>query len=324
MLLAGDIGGTKTNLALFNDNDAQPIVETTFKSGNYPSLETIAQEFLADNDTTVSKAVFGVAGPVVHGKSKITNLPWVMSETSLSKTLNIPKVKLLNDLEAIGHAVLHLPAENFVPLNDPQVEISGNKAIVAPGTGLGEAVLFAQTDDRYYVLASEGGHTDFAPKDATQLEMLRYLQTKFNNISYERVCSGSGVPNIYDALKHLGIAPENPGLTTAISQVADPTPTIIQAGLAGSCELCEETLNMFVSILGAEAGNLALKVMATGGVYLGGGIPPRIIDKLKNGTFMTAFTNKGRMAEILFQIPVYVILNTKAPLLGAAFYGKEL
>ena len=324
MLLAGDIGGTKTTLALFNDNDDQPVIETTFKSSNYSNLEAITQEFLGNNEATVGKAVFGVAGPVVHGKSKITNLPWVISETSLSKTLNIPKVKLLNDLEAIGHAVLHLPAEEFVPLNDPRIDVSGNKAIVAPGTGLGEAVLFVQNDRRYYVLPSEGGHTDFAPKDATQLEMLRYLQTKFNNISYERVCSGSGIPNIYNALKHLGIAPENPGLTTAISQVADPTPTIIQAGLNGSCELCEETLNMFVSILGAEAGNLALKVMATGGVYLGGGIPPRIIDKLKDGAFMNAFTNKGRMAEILFQIPVYVILNTKAPLLGAAYYGQEL
>lgn len=323
MLLAGDIGGTKTTLALF-DRGARLGVETTFKSSDFPNLEAIAQRFLADNATTASRAVFGVAGPVVHGKSKITNLPWAISETSLSKTLNIPKVKLLNDLEAIGHAVLHLPEEDFVTLNDPRVEISGNKAIIAPGTGLGEAVLFAQTDKRYYVLASEGGHTDFAPKDATQLEMLRYLLTKFNNISYERVCSGSGIPNIYDALKHIGIAPENSGLTTAISQVADPTPTIIQAGLAGSCQLCAETLNMFVTILGAEAGNLALKVMATGGVYVGGGIPPRIVDKLKDGTFMTAFTNKGRLAEILFQIPVYVILNTKAALLGAAFYGEDL
>ncbi len=324
MLLAGDIGGTKTNLALFDDESIEPIREDTFKSGDYASLEAVAHEFLGNDEVAVNKAVFGVAGPVVKGKSKITNLPWVMTETSLSQTLDIDRVKLLNDLEAIGYAVLHLSPENFQALNDPQVEVVGNKAIVAPGTGLGEAVLFAQSDEQYYVLASEGGHADFGPKNAVQLEMMRHLQSKFNNISYERVCSGSGIPNIYNALKHMGVAPENPGLAAAISQVADPTPTIIQAGLSGSCELCRETLNMFVAILGAEAGNLALKVMATGGVYLGGGIPPRILNKLKEGIFMNAFTNKGRMAEILFQVPVYVILNPKAALLGAASYGQKM
>jgi glucokinase len=154
--------------------------------------------------------------------------------------------------------------------------------------------------------------------------MLRYLQTQFNHISYERVCSGKGVPNIYQAFKFNGVAPENPAISAAINQAADPTPTIIQAGLEKSCALCQAVLNTFVSILGAEAGNLALKVIATGGVYLGGGIPPRILSKLQDGTFMTSFTNKGRFAEMLTQIPVYVILNPKAPLLGAAYYGAGL
>jgi glucokinase len=199
----------------------------------------------------------------------------------------------------------------------------GNKAVIAPGTGLGEAVLFFQ-DSRYYVLASEGGHTDFAPKNSTEIALLRYLQARFDHVSYERVCSGSGIPNIYAFFKDTQTGEEDPSIAEAIAQASDPTPIIIQNGLARASEICQATLNTFVSILGAEAGNLALKVMATGGIYLGGGIPPRIQSKLQDGTFMTAFANKGRFAEMLVQIPIHVILNDKAALLGAAFYGFDL
>jgi glucokinase len=309
MLLAGDIGGTKTVLALFESDKArigtEAVIQVKFKSSHYSSLETIVQEFLNDAGATVDKAVFGVAGPVVNGQSKVTNLPWLISEANLRDVLNIPQIKLLNDLESVGHAVLHLPPDESVLLNTASIDTrrGGNKAIIAPGTGLGEAVLF-EHDNRYYVLASEGGHTDFAPKDSVQLEMLRYLQTKFRNISYERVCSGSGIPNVYEALDHCRVAPANPDVAQTISQAVDPTPVITQAG--------------------AEAGNLALKVMATDGVYLGGGIPPRILPKLQDGAFMTAFTNKGRFAEMLSHIPVYVILNKNAALLGAAYYGMDL
>ncbi|MBN1219569.1 MAG: glucokinase [Anaerolineae bacterium] len=326
MLLAGDIGGTKTHLAVFEPGDRPEIkTQTIFKSTAYPSLEAVVQEFLAKTVTTITKAVFGVAGPVVKGQSKITNLPWQISEATLSQTLNGVRVKLLNDLEAIGYAVPHLQPNDLAVLNRNQMdtEYSGNKAIIAPGTGLGEAVLFSH-NRHYFVLASEGGHTDFAPKTPLEIELLRYLQPRFDHISYERVCSGSGIPNIYTFLKDTQPTPEDPNLAAAIAQAADPTPLIIQTGLAGMCQLCQTTLDTFVSILGAESGNLALKVMATGGIYLGGGIPPRILPKLQDGSFMQAFINKGRFAEILGQIPIYVILNNKAALLGAAHYGLEL
>jgi glucokinase len=326
MLLAGDIGGTKTNLAVFDIGDGpEAKIEATFKSGDYPSLEVIAQKFLADTGATVSKAVFGVAGPVVNGQSEITNLPWVMSETALADVLNLPAVKLLNDLEAIAHAVPHLRPADLAALNSDQMDtnLGGNKAIIAPGTGLGEAILFSY-NSHYHVLASEGGHTDFAPKNSREIELLRYLQTKFDHVSYERVCSGKGIPNIYASFKNSHIAEASPQVAEALSQSADATPIIIQAALAGTCKLCQATLGTFVSILGAEAGNLALKVMATGGIYLGGGIPPKILPKLQDGSFMTAFTNKGRFAKILNHIPIYVILNDKAALLGAAYYGVNL
>jgi glucokinase len=274
---------------------------------------------------TITKAVFGVAGPVVNGQSEITNLPWVISEATLGDTLNVAAVKLLNDLEATAYAVPHLPPADLAILNSEQVEtnLEGNKAIIAPGTGLGEAILFSQ-NDHYYVLASEGGHTDFAPRNPIEIELLRYLQTKFDHVSYERVCSGSGIPNIYAALKNNGFAEENPTIAAAITQVADATPVIIQAALAKTCQLCQATLDTFVSVLGNEASNLALKVMATSGIYLGGGIPPKILPKLQDGAFMTAFTNKGRFTQMLTHIPVYVILNDKAALLGAAYYGVDL
>jgi glucokinase len=326
MLLAGDIGGTKTNLAIFEIGDKpEAKIQTTFKSGDYPSLEVIAQKFLADTGTTVTRAVFGVAGPVINGQSEITNLPWIISETTLADALHLPAVKLLNDLEAIAYAVPHLLPADLAALNSEQMDtdLGGNKAIIAPGTGLGEAILFFQ-NNHYHVLASEGGHTDFGPKNPREIELLRYLQTKFDHVSYERVCSGKGIPNIYASFENSRVAEASAQVTEAISQAADATPVIIQAALAGTCKLCQATLDTFVSILGAEAGNLALKVMATGGIYLGGGIPPKILSKLQDGTFMTAFTNKGRFGKMLTRIPVYVILNNKAPLLGAAHYGVNL
>ena len=326
MLLAGDIGGTKTNLAIFEIGDKpEAKIQTTFKSGDYPSLEVIAQKFLADTGTTVTRAVFGVAGPVINGQSEITNLPWIISETTLADALHLPAVKLLNDLEAIAHAVPHLLPADLAALNSEQIDtdLGGNIAIIAPGTGLGEAILFSQ-NNHYHVLASEGGHADFGPKNPREIELLRHLQTKFDHVSYERVCSGKGIPNIYASFENSRVAEASAQVAEAISQAADATPVIIQAALAGTCKLCQATLDTFVSILGAEAGNLALKVMATGGIYLGGGIPPKILSKLQDGTFMTAFTNKGRFGKMLTRIPVYVILNNKAPLLGAAHYGVNL
>jgi glucokinase len=329
MLLSGDIGGTKTQLALYSTGQILKYEQDAlFKSADYPSLETIVQKFLTETGAAVDRAVFGVAGPVVNGESKITNLPWHITETSLSQTLELPvaAVKLLNDLEVIAYAVPHLPADDLTLLNANPLDTNpdGHKAVIAPGTGLGEAILFHHNDE-YHVLPSEGGHADFAPHNNLQIGLLRYLSNKYNHVSYERVCSGGlGIPNIHAYLREIREAEESPQVAERLRQATDPTPIIIQAAMANECELCRATLNTFVSILGAEAGNLALKVMATGGIYLGGGIPPRILSKLKDGTFMAAFVNKGRFAGLLSHIPVYVILNKNPGLLGAAHYGLTL
>jgi glucokinase len=323
MLLAGDIGGTKTNLALYSP-DHGPIAQSQakFKSADYPSLKSIVADFLADVGTSVDGAVFGVPGPVVNGQASITNLPWVVSEAALQQDLGLGNVKLLNDLEATAYGLPHLPPDELFVLNDAP-ERSGTKVVIAPGTGLGEAILFHK-DGQYYAIPSEGGHTDFGPTSLFEIRLLRHLMGKYGHVSYERICSGKGIPNIYGYLKKHRYAEELPEMAKALRKVADPTPIIVRKAMAGECELSIATLNAFVSILGAEAGNLALKVMATGGVYLGGGIPPKILSKLRDGTFMASFVNKGRFADTLAHIPVYVILNDETALLGAACYGLRL
>jgi glucokinase len=323
MLLAGDIGGTKTNLAIYSpEGGLTPQAEATFRSVDYPSLEAVVTEFLGKVRMSTNRAVFGVPGPVVDRHSTTTNLPWVIHEGALEDALGMQQVKLLNDLEATAYGLPHLPASDLYPINDGSAR-SGTRVVVAPGTGLGEAILFHQ-EGHFHVIPSEGGHADFAPTNLFEIRLLRYLKGKFGHVSYERVCSGSGLPSIYAFLKKQGFAQERPDMKKALKEADDPTPIIVQKAMAGECELSIATLNAFVSILGAEAGNLALKVMATGGVYLGGGIPPKILTKLKDGTFMAAFVNKGRFAEMLAQIPVYVILNEKTALFGAACYGLGL
>ncbi len=322
MLLAGDVGGTKTNLALYStDGDLLPEVQKTYSSTAYPSLEAVVSEFLAETGASAERAVIGVAGPVVEGKCGGTNLPWTMDEERLKRELGIPDAKLLNDLEATAYGVPHLDPEDLFVLNDVPAR-SGTKAVIAPGTGLGEAILFYR-EGRYDVLPSEGGHTDFGPNNLFEIELLRYLLGKFAHVSYERICSGIGLPFIYGYLRDNRYAQENPSVDQALQEAKDPKQVIVRAAMAGECELCIAALNSFVSILGAEAGNLTLKVMATGGVYVGGGIPPRILPKLRDGTFMASFVNKGRFADTLSRVPVYVILNPKTALLGAAWYGFE-
>jgi glucokinase len=323
MLLAGDVGGTKTTLALFaRENGLQPRSEATFQSDDYDSLEAVVQAFLDRVGVSVERAIFGVAGPVLRGEAHVTNLPWVIREAALVESCGLPAVKLLNDLQAMAYGVLELSADDLYSLNDAPSRDS-TKAVIAPGTGLGEAVLFYQNSD-YHVLPSEGGHVDFAPTNLFELELLRWLMGRFGHISYERVCSGRGIPNIYAYLKANHFADELPQVAEALRTAEDPTPIIVQHAMAGTCELSIATLNTFVSVLGSEAGNLALKVMATGGIYVGGGIPPKILPKLKDGTFLAAFVNKGRFADMLARIPVYVILNERTALLGAAAFGRRL
>jgi glucokinase len=326
MLLAGDIGGTKTNLAVFSSDVGphKPVAEATYPSGDYPDLETLVAKFLEQSQLVVDRASFGVAGPVVGTRATITNLPWVMEEGQLQEKLKLSSVRLINDLTAIAHAVPYLGEDDLYIINEGVPIAGGTLAVLAPGTGLGEAYL-VWSDSRYRAYASEGGHADFAPKTPLEIDMLRYLHGRLEHVSYERVCSGKGIPNIYYFLKDSGYAEEPAWLADRLGAVDDLTPVIVNTALDNDkdCRLCAETLRIFVSILAAEAGNMALRYMATGGVFLGGGIPPRILSVLGQPDFMKTFVNKGRFSELLSEIPVHVIRNPKAALLGAACHGLE-
>lgn len=328
MLLAGDIGGTKTDLGVYSAEDGPraPLARAEFHNASYPSLEMIVKEFLGKVAQPVDQACFDVAGPVLGGHAKITNLPWVVDETTLSQALGLTAVHLLNDLEAIARAVAILKPDDVHTLNSGTHVPGGTMAVIAPGTGLGEAFL-TWDGSRYRAHASEGGHADFAPSDAAQIGLLRYLRErhKDEHVSYERVCSGVGIPNIYDYLRDSGFAEESPELAQQLGTGADRTRVILDAALHTTepCQLCIGTLDMFTAILGAEAGNLALKVLATGGVYLGGGIPQHVLPALVEGRFLEAFQRKGRFAELLARVPVHVIV-CRAAIIGAASLGLEL
>ncbi len=321
MILAGDIGGTKTNLALFAHETGphQPHVEATFVSRHYASLEAIIREFLAANPVNIEGAAFGVAGPVVSGRATITNLPWVIDVETLRTEFSVARVTLLNDLEAIANAVPILEADDVAVLNAGTPIAPGAIAVIAPGTGLGEAFLVWE-GTRYEAHPSEGGHTSFAPTSDTELALLTYLMERHGHVSYERVCSGIGIPNIYAYFRDAVYNGGNPAIAAQIAAAADPTPLIFGAALDPTqpCPACSATLEQFVRILGAESGNLALKVLATGGIYIGGGIPPRILAALRNPAFLAAFCNKGRFGDLLIQMPISVILNPKTALFGAA------
>lgn len=326
MLLAGDIGGTKTHLAIFSMERGfrYPLVEVEFASKRYSNLESIVQEFLGKTNLSVSAAVFGVAGPVLGGQARLTNLPWFLDEKQLSQALNVSTVRLINDLEAIASAVPFLESSDVGILNEGKAIISGNMAIVAPGTGLGEAFLIWDGSS-YRGHASEGGHADFAPTDFLEDELWHYLRKRYDHVSYEMVCSGLGIRNIYQFLRDRHPAEESPALFERLVQVEDPTPIIVKVALdsENTNDLCVRAVHLFVTILGAEVGNMALKILATGGVYIAGGIARRILPFLENGSFMASFRRKGRMSEMVSQIPVYVILNPKVALLGLACYSSK-
>lgn len=323
MLLAGDIGGTKTLLGLYKPASGarRPIAEAEFKSADYPGLEEMVRDFLSQTGQSAVYASFDVAGPVIGGRARLTNLPWSLEEQALARDLGLKKVALLNDLKAIAYAVPHLEAPDLHTLNPGHPDPQGAIAVVAPGTGLGEAFL-VRSGTETIACSSEGGHASFAPADDTQADLWRHVSKKFGHVSYERVCSGQGLPNIYDFLRDTQYAPEPPEFAEQLAAAFDPTPLIVKTALddPAANPLCAATLQIFVDILGAEAGNLALKVLATGGVYLAGGIPGRILPLLANGRFMKAFVNKGRFADLVRNIPVHVVLS-RAALLGAVLYG---
>jgi len=325
LVLAGDIGGTNTNLALFSVHGEKLRSESfrSFLSKRYSGLEPVLQEFLAVDKHSIDSACFGIAGPVVDGKVKTPNLPWMVDSNGLSHSLKLDSVGLLNDLEATAYGIFTLENEEFHTLNEGIMRHSGNKALIAAGTGLGQAILY---DDgcHFRPLASEGGHGDFAPRNDLEIELLRYLIGRFRHVSYERVLSGPGLFNIYRFFKENRGLEEPKWLTERLSTGDDPNAVITKAALANEAEICVKTLELFVSLYGAEAGNLALRAKSVRGLYVGGGIAPKILDKLKDGTFMRSFVDKGRYADLLAAIPVQVVLNDQAALRGAAYYAAFL
>lgn len=325
MLLAGDIGGTKTDLAVYSNETGPfaPLAETEVHSADYGSLEAVAKEFLTKVKGPVDRACFAVAGPVIDGRAKITNLPWVIDESTLAIELKLEQIHFMNDLEAIAFAIPSLRTNDLYTLNTGAPVPKGAIGVIAPGTGLGES--FLTWDGSHYIAhSSEGGHASFAPSDQTQIGLLAYMLKHFDHVSYELVCSGIGIPHIYEYLRSTGYAPETPEVARAIAAAHDATPAIIGVGLdpAHPSALCTATLDILISILGDEAGNLALKVLATGGVYLAGGIATHVLPALKGQRFIQAFTRKGRFAQLMTRIPIHVIV-TRAALAGAASYGLE-
>jgi glucokinase len=325
VILVGDIGGTNTRLALIacEQGNFSFLAEQTFPSREEPSLESALRKFLTRPVPPIERAAFGIAGPVRCENCEATNLPWMIDSRELARELGLPRVGLINDWEAGAYGLDALEAKDFEVLNPGAPNASGNRAVIAAGTGLGEVGLF--WDDRTYrPFASEGGHVDFAPRNHLEMDLLDYLLKRHPRVSAERVICGQGLVAIYQFLRDRGPGEEPPWLVEQLRQ-KDPPAVIAENALAGECALCTEALDLFVSLYGAEAGNLALKVMATGGVYLGGGIAPKIIAKLREPVFLNAFTAKGRMKPLLQAVPVRVILNPKVALLGAARFalGQE-
>jgi glucokinase len=317
MILAGDIGGTNARLAYFQPQNGhlRLVSERIFPSRDYVGLGEIVSKFLQDATTLPDVACFGIAGPVHHGRVETSNLPWVIEQSRLAKQIQLPGTLLINDLEANAWGIGALSSEDLIPLNHVG-PATGNQAVIAPGTGLGEAGLY-WNGSQHEVFACEGGHADFAPRGNLQIELLQFLESRYGHVSYERVLSGPGLVNVYEFLRGKGYGDEPAGFAAQLEH-GDAAAVISSAALDGSNRLAEQALDLWISVYGAEAGNLALKAMATGGIFLSGGITPKILPKLSGPLFMRAFLEKGRLRSLLETIPVQVITNDKAGLLGAA------
>lgn len=347
MILAGDIGGTKTNLALYEwtTERTEPVRLESFHSADYKSLEEILAEFLTPpkpptpldeldmvgEETEpeaplvpriLSAACFGVAGPVIENHCRTTNLPWVVDGPAIAAQFKIPHVQLLNDLEAAAYGILWLRPDELEVLNPGSPPGKRQAlALIAAGTGLGEGILFWDGKS-YRPMPSEGGHADFAPTNDYEIDLLRYLRTQYLHVSYERLLSGPGLHAIYEFIRET--KSNEPTWLAEKIKAGNPAAEIAEAGLKGQAEIAAQALDLFTSIYGAEAGNLALKALSLDGVYVAGGIAPKLIKKLKDGTFMKAFTNKGRYKRLLGTIPVKVVMNQEAGLIGAASVASAL
>jgi len=318
MILAGDIGGTNARLAFFDvmNGHFRLVSASVFPSREYAGLDQIVSKFVETSNLHPDAACFGVPGPVRSGRVETSNLPWVIESARLADELSLKKTVLINDLEANAWGIATLGPEDVVSLNQVKGNPVGNQAVISAGTGLGEAGM-CWDGSQHRIFASEGGHSDFAPRNELEIELFPYLSGRYGHVSYERVVSGPGLVNVFHFLRDSGRGTEPQWLTDQMVH-GDPAAAISRAALDGACALCEQALDLFVSVFAAEAGNLALKIMATGGVYLGGGIAPKMLTKLSGPLFMHAFVGKGRMQPLLEAMPVKVITNDKTALMGAA------
>ena len=323
MILAGDVGGTKVELALYNFEGGQltHVASERFPAREFAGLEALVRTFFEKNShPEITAACFGVPGPVRNGRLKLTNLPWLLDARELARNLSIDNVFLINDLEANGYGIPELGAAQIFTLSEGDPGIIGNRGLVSAGTGLGEAILM-WNGKMHVPVASEGGHCDYSPRTEIEILLLRYLQKKVGGrVSFERVVSGLGLQNVYSFLRDDQGMTESPELRDRM-QGDDPNAVIGELGM-GKDELCTRALDIFVAAYGAEAGNLALKVLSIGGMYIGGGIAPKILDKMTDGTFLKAFADKGRLSDLLVQTPVRIILESRAALIGAAAYAE--
>jgi glucokinase len=317
MILAGDVGGTKTRLALADDGGAIRRTET-YASASFPDLESMVSGFLGDDARDVTRTAFGVAGPVIGQRATLVNLHWDVDGPRLARHLKLPRVCLLNDLEATAYGIASLSHESILALNPEALPVAGNKAVIAAGTGLGEAFIVggAQNGERARAIATEGGHADFAPRTDTEIALLTHLRERHGHVSYERVLSGPGLVNVYEFLRDTGRGSESDATRKAAAN-GDAARAISEAALAHDDALAREALRMFAAVYGAEAGNLALRAVAVGGVYVGGGIAPKIEPALTDGVFLEAFVSKGRLASLVRTIPVYLIRDPDTALRGA-------
>jgi glucokinase len=323
MILAGDIGGTNTRIALFEpiDNKLRLVQEQVYPSRDHRGLSEIVQLFLRERPRQISAASFGIAGPVINQTVSTPNLPWVISGAEISEKTSIKQLSLINDLQAHASGVGELDPEDFIGLNSAVPE-PGNAALVAAGTGLGEAGLYWD-GTVHHAFPCEGGHGDFAPRNDVEVALLQYLMRKFGRVSYERIVSGPGLRNVYEFLRDTQLEAEPAALRQELAEASDAAPIISQHAMKGDSAICVRALKIFVQVYGAEAGNMALKMLATAGVFISGGIAARILSKLQAPEFLEAFVAKGRLTPLMKAIPVKVIMNGRVGLLGAARYAQQ-
>jgi len=327
-VLAGDIGGTKTLLQIADVAPGQYDVkyEKRYVSAEYADLTPMVTAFIAEAKTqvdfSVENACFGIAGPVKGRTANVTNLPWTLDADDMQRDTGLKNVCLVNDFQSVGYAVEVLGEGDIVTLQSGQAQAHGPRVVIGAGTGLGQGLL-VWNHDHYDVVPSEGGHVGFAPVNELQIDLLRYLANEFGQVSYERVASGRGLYNLYRFLKDTGRGQESAELGAAIA-AGDPSAAISQAAMAGAEPLAVQALDLFCQIYGRQTGNLALTCLATGGVYIGGGVAPRIIEKIKDGTFLAAFNDNDTMRDLLKDMPVHVVVNPNAGLIGSAVVASRM